>query len=745
MNEAYYTRLVEKQRAGRDLFGRPMTLAEKILFAHLHSIPGKAPARGKDYTAVDPDRVAMQDATAQMALLQFMLARREASAVPVSVHCDHLVRACRGAREDLDAALQENGEVYGFLETAARRYGMDFWKPGAGIIHQIVLEEYAFPGGLMIGADSHTPNAGGLGMMAVGVGGADAVDVMIGSAWELGWPHMIGVRLSGCLSGWTSPKDVILELAGILSVKGATGCVIEYFGEGAATLSATGKATICNMGAEVGATCSLFPYDDRMSQFLRATGRQETAWQADRAAEALGADEAVLEDPGNFFDHVIEMDLSRLEPHLNGPHSPGTARPVSALKQAVREEGFPDRVSAALIGSCTGASYEDMDRAASVARQAAEKGLRARAGLYISPGSERVRATLERDGQLAALEAVGGVILANACGPCIGMWERTGDGAGERNTIVTSYNRNFPGRNDGNHETLAFVASPEIVTALALSGSLSFDPSRDELAGGRGERVRLAPPTGKQLPGSFASCDPGLSRGEPDASVEVRIREGSERIQCLERFPEWDGKDVEGAPVLIKVQGPCTTDQISPAGKWLRYRGHLDNISRNLFAGARNVFTGEVGTARDVFTGRTGAVHEVARAYKARGTGWVAVGDENYGEGSSREHAAMEPRWLGGRAVIAKSFARIHETNLKRQGVLALTFADPGDYERISEGDRLTICLGGFAPGRPLHAVAGHADGTGEEFTLRHSYSESQTQWFRAGAALNAIEVSPEG
>lgn len=747
MIQRVYAALPAKVEAGRKLFGRPLTLTEKILCGHFAELPPEAPVRKKSYVNLSPDRVAMQDATAQMALLQFMSAGLPKTVVPSTVHCDHLIQARLGARADLARAQDENREVYDFLASVSNKYGIGFWKPGAGIIHQVVLENYAFPGGMMIGTDSHTPNAGGLGMIAIGVGGADAVDVMAGIPWELKWPGIIGVHLKGKMNGWTAAKDVILRVAGILTVKGGTNHIIEYFGEGARAISATGKATITNMGAEIGATTSLFPFDDRMATYLRATNRAEVAEAALRIAEHLMPDPEVLQAPEKYYDRVIEIDLATLEPHVNGPLTPDLARPVSQMAAAVKENGYPDEIKVALIGSCTNSSYEDIERAASVARQALDKGLKVKSKFTITPGSEQIRATIARDGQLQLLTAIGGKVLANACGPCIGMWSRDDITPGERNTIINSYNRNFAKRNDDNPNTLAFVASPEIVTAYALAGRLSFNPLTEALVNERGEEVKLEPPTGVELPAKgFDPGDSGYVAPAADgAQVQVIIAPNSDRLQALAPFPAWEGTDLQEMPVLVKAKGKCTTDHISPAGKWLKYRGHLDNISNNLFSGAINAFSGEPGKGRNVFSGEVKTFAEIAREYKAmmakgKIAGWVAIGDENYGEGSSREHAAMEPRWLGGRAVITRSFARIHETNLKKQGILALTFINPADYDLIREDDRLAIVgLKTFAPGKPLKLIIHHADGTRQECELQHSYNETAIGWFRAGGALNLI------
>jgi aconitate hydratase len=742
--ETLYARLAAAQEAGRRALGRPLALAEKILLAHLADPAAGAWERGASYLTLRPDRVIMQDATAQMAILQFMQARRDTVAVPTTVHCDHLIQARVGVREDMRAALDANKEVYDFLRSAAERYGMGFWEPGAGIIHQVFLEQYAFPGGLAIGTDSHTPNAGGLGMLAIGVGGADAADVMAGLPWEVKAPKLIGVRLTGALVGWTSPKDVILKLCGILTTKGGTDAIVEFFGPGCRSISCTGKGTITNMGAEVGATASVFPFDERMAAYLRATGRPEVAALAERHAAELTADPEIEQDPQRFFDRIIEIDLAALEPHIVGPRRPDMSRPLSALKADVEREGFPPRIKAALIGSCTNSSYEDIGRAASVAAQAQAAGLKSQVYFLITPGSDQIHNTIARDGQLRALEAIGGVVLANACGPCIGQWKRDDIAPGEVNSILTSFNRNFPRRNDGTAETLAFMGSPEIVTAIALAGDLRFNPLTDTLPGAGGRPVKLQPPRGEELPAKgFAPGAAGCLPPKPLAqrrAVEVVISPASERLQRLAPFPAWDGKDFDRLPVLLKAQGQCTTDHISPAGKWLRFRGHLDRISDNMFTAAENVFTGQAGTAVDVLDGQTKPVPQVARHYKAQGLGWAVVGDENYGEGSSREHAAMSPRHLGCRLVIARSFARLHLTNLKKQGVLACTFAAPADYGKIRAGDRVSVAgLADLAPGRPLRATLHHADGAAEVLELRHSLTEEQVRWFRAGAALNLL------
>ncbi|MGH9073727.1 MAG: aconitate hydratase, partial [Acidimicrobiales bacterium] len=689
------------------------------------------------YAELRPDRVAMQDATAQMALLQFMTAGLPRVAVPTTVHCDHLIQARVGAESDLAAAEGANAEVYDFLRTVSARYGIGFWQPGSGIIHQVVLEQYAFPGGMIIGTDSHTPNAGGLSMVAIGVGGADAVDVMVGSTFGLRWPQLIGVRLHGALHGWTSPKDVVLKVAEVLTVKGGTGAVVEYLGPGTESISATGKATICNMGAEIGATCSLFPYDDHGARYLKATGREAVADRAAGVAGDLRADDEVAADPGRFFDRVVDIDLDALEPHIVGPHTPDRARPVSRMGAEARSEGWPVKLSQCLVGSCTNSSYEDITRAAHVARQARKRGLQARSPLLVTPGSERVRATIERDGLLADLEAIGATVLANACGPCIGQWRRDDVGAGERNAILTSYNRNFPKRNDGNAETLAFIASPETVVAYALAGTLDFDPLTDALDG-----APLDPPSGEELPdGGFAAGEAGFVAPPEDGSgVEVVVRADSERLRLLQPFPAWDGADLAGLPVLLKAKGKCTTDHISAAGPWLRYRGHLDNICGNLFQGAVNAFTGEAGRGRCPVHGRTEPYPDAARHCAEVGQPWVVIGDENYGEGSSREHAAMEPRHLGARAVLVRSFARIHETNLKKQGVLPLTFADPSTWDEIGEKDSVSVLgLAALFPDRPVSCLLTRPDGTTLAFECTHTMSGEHIAWFRAGSALNLI------
>lgn len=727
---------------GRRATGRALTLAEKILYAHLYD-PRQLRdfKRGEEYVNFRPDRVAMQDATAQMALLQFMNAGRDRSAVPASVHCDHLIQAHKGASADISTARTTNSEVYDFLQSVANKYGLGFWQAGAGIIHQVVLENYAFPGGMMIGTDSHTPNAGGLGMIAIGVGGADAVDVMAGMPWELKMPRIIGVKLTGKLNGWAAPKDVILKLAGILTVKGGTNAIIEYFGEGAASLSATGKATICNMGAEVGATTSLFPYDASVSEYLRATGRAEVAALADGLAADLTADAQVAAAPERYYDRVIEIDLSSLEPYINGPFTPDAAHTISEFAAAVREKGYPQRMEVGLIGSCTNSSYEDMSRAASVARQAKAKGLKVKAAFLINPGSEQVRFTAERDGILGDLTGIGGVVMANACGPCIGQWNRDAADNARPNSIVTSFNRNFAKRADGNPNTHAFVASPELVTALTIAGDLTFNPLTDTLLNEKGERVKLDEPQGDRLPaGGFEVKDPGYIAPAADGSrIEVSVAPGSQRLQLLVPFAKWDGRDFEDMPLLIKAAGKCTTDHISMAGPWLRFRGHLENISDNLLMGAVNAFNGETNSVLNTLDGSYEGVSAVAKKYKQQGISSIVVAEENYGEGSSREHAALEPRFLNVKVVLVKSFARIHETNLKKQGMLALTFADAADYDRIREDDRISVTgLASFAPGRNLTVTLHHSDGTVESFEAAHTYNEQQIGWFRAGSALNA-------
>jgi aconitate hydratase len=739
-----YGQLPSKVDAARKLVGKPLTLSEKILYAHLFVTPSRAYGRGKDYVDFAPDRVAMQDATAQMALLQFMTCGRDKVAVPSTVHCDHLIQAKTGATEDLATALDVNKEVYDFLASISNKYGIGFWKPGAGIIHQVVLENYAFPGGMMIGTDSHTPNAGGLGMVAIGVGGADAVDVMAGLPWELKMPKLIGVKLIGRMSGWTSAKDIILKVAGILTVKGGTGAIVEYFGEGADSLSATGKGTICNMGAEIGATCSVFAYDPKMSAYLKATGREEVAALADGIKEYLRPDKEVYADPSRYYDQVIEINLSELEPHVNGPFTPDLAWPISKFADAVRANHWPERLEVALIGSCTNSSYEDISRSASLARQAINKKLKTRAEFTITPGSEQVRFTIEKDGFLKTFDEIGGVVLANACGPCIGQWARHIDDPNRKNSIITSFNRNFAKRNDGLASTHAFVASPEIVTAFAIAGNLTFNPLKDKLKNDKGEDVMLDEPTGVELPpNGFSVDDPGYEAPAKDGkSVQVVVKPDSQRLQLLAPFAAWEGTDLKGLKLLIKAKGKCTTDHISMAGPWLKFRGHLDNISNNMLIGAVNFYNEKTDSVKNELTGEYGPVPATARAYKAAGIGSVVVGDENYGEGSSREHAAMEPRHLGVRAIVVRSFARIHETNLKKQGMLALTFASKDDYDKVQEDDNIDINgLTSFAPGKPLTMVLHHKDGSTDSITLNHTYNEAQIGWFRAGGALNVIRA----
>ncbi len=752
-----YEELPQKIAAARKTAVRPMTLTEKILYSHLTgAMPSKPFARGKSYVEFNPDRVAMQDATAQMALLQFMQAGRPKVAVPSTVHCDHLIQAKEGAAKDLSAAIDKNKEVYDFLASVSNKYGIGFWKPGAGIIHQVVLENYAFPGGMMIGTDSHTVNAGGLGMIAIGVGGADACDVMAGLPWELKMPKLIGVHLTGKLSGWTSAKDIILKVAGILTVKGGTDAILEYFGEGADAISCTGKGTICNMGAEIGATTSIFCYDKKMSDYLKGTARADVAALADAVSEHLRGDKEVYKDPEKYFDQVIEINLSTLEPHINGPFTPDLAWPLSQFSKAVIDNGWPRYFEVGLIGSCTNSSYEDITRSASIAKLANKKKLKAKTEFTITPGSEQVRYTTERDGLLREFEQMGGVVLANACGPCIGQWARHRKSDEPKNSILTSYNRNFAKRNDGDPNTHSFVASPEIVTAFVLSGDLCFNPITDTLVNDAGEKVKLDEPQGIELPPSgFAVADlpaegaspeqwqAGAGYQEPAADgshVKVIVSPQSERLQLLDPFPAWEGVDLKGLKLLIKVKGKCTTDHISMAGPWLKFRGHLDNISNNMLIGAVNFFNDKTNSVKNQLTGKHDEVPTVQRDYKRNGIGTIVVGDENYGEGSSREHAAMEPRHLGVRAILVKSFARIHETNLKKQGMLALTFADKNDYDKIQEDDSIDITgLASFTPGRQLTIVLNHPDGSREEIKVNHTYNENQIEWFKAGGALNII------
>jgi len=741
--ENTYQRLSVRVPEARALLGKPLTLTEKILYAHLWAgQEGLKPERGVTYVDFAPDRVAMQDATAQMALLQFMQAGRTRTAVPSTVHCDHLIQAKVGADTDLSQARDKNQEVYDFLASVSEKYGIGFWKPGAGIIHQVVLEHYAFPGGMMIGTDSHTPNAGGLGMIAIGVGGADACDVMAGLPWELKFPRIIGIKLTGKLSGWASAKDVILKVAGMLTVKGGTDHILEYFGEGAQSLSATGKSTICNMGAEIGATTSLFGFDASIAEYLCGTQREKVAQAAERIREHLTGDAQVYAEPEKYFDQFYEINLSELEPHVNGPFTPDLAWPLSRFAEAVEKNGWPARLEVGLIGSCTNSSYEDITRAASVARQAAQKKLKARSAFTITPGSEMVRYTVERDGYLEDFGTIGGVVLANACGPCIGQWARAGSEEQKPNSIITSFNRNFAKRNDGNPNTHAFVASPEVVTALSIAGDLRFNPLTDTLTNELGEVVRLEEPKGIALPvRGFDVEDYGyLAPSAQGESVVVKVNPASQRLQLLDPFPAWEGTDLHDLVLLIKAKGKCTTDHISMAGPWLKYRGHLDNISNNLLIGAINFANGQANHVKNQLDGVYGEVPAVQRAYKAAGIGSVVVGDENYGEGSSREHAAMEPRHLGVRVILVKSFARIHETNLKKQGMLALTFAKPADYEKVREDDRIDVLgLTSFRPGQPLRLVLKHLDGSCDEIEVNHTYNEQQIEWFRAGAALNLI------
>jgi aconitate hydratase len=740
MLKAFYAAYAGKIEHIRKALHRPLTLAEKILYAHLYNEGEvKDYKRGEDYVNFRPDRVAMQDATAQMALLQFMNAGREQVAVPSTVHCDHLIQAYKGAKTDIATATKTNEEVYDFLRDVSSRYGIGFWQPGAGIIHQVVLENYAFPGGMMVGTDSHTPNAGGLGMVAIGVGGADAVDVMTGMEWELKMPRLIGVHLTGKLNGWAAPKDVILKLAGILTVKGGTNAIIEYFGPGTASLSATGKATICNMGAEVGATTSLFPYDERMAVYLKATGREDVAELATSVAAGLRADDEVMADPERYYDRVIEINLSDLEPYINGPFTPDAATPISGFAAKVLQNDYPRKMEVGLIGSCTNSSYQDLSRAVSLARQVDEKHLQVAAPLIVNPGSERIRATAERDGMIETFEKIGATIMANACGPCIGQWKRETDDPTRKNSIVTSFNRNFAKRADGNPNTYAFVASPELTMALTIAGDLCFNPLKDTLTNSRGEQVMLSEPVGEELPPQgFAAGDEGYI-APASSKKDITVDPHSQRLQLLTPFPAWDGTDLLNMPLLIKTQGKCTTDHISMAGPWLRFRGHLENISDNMLMGAVNAFNGETNKVWNRSTNTYGTVSGTAKLYKSEGIPSIVVAEENYGEGSSREHAAMEPRFLNVRVILAKSFARIHETNLKKQGMLALTFVDKADYDKIREHDLLSVIgLKDFAPGRNLKVVLHHEDGTRESFEAQHTYNEQQIGWFRAGSALNA-------
>ena len=742
---AAYQKMERNLEVVRSRLNRPLTLAEKVLLGHLDDPAEAELAPGQSYIMVNPDRVAHQDVTGQMAILQFAQSGRSTVAVPTTVHCDHLIQARVGASSDLQDALNENDEVYQFLESSCRKYGMGFWKPGSGIVHQVVLENYAFPGGLLIGTDSHTPNAGGLGMLAIGVGGADAADVMAGLPWEVRYPTLIGVHLTGELQGWTAPKDIIIHLAGVLTVAGGTNAIIEYFGPGTQSISCTGKATTTNMGAELGATGDIYPYDHRMAAYLRATRRAGLVDVAEQYKHLLTADPEVEREPAQFFDQIVEIDLNTLEPQVTGPHSPDRARPISALAREVRENNFPDTISMALVGSCTNSSYEDMSRVADVSRQASAHGLTVASGLMVTPGSEQIRATIERDGLQAAMEEVGGMVLANACGPCIGQWDRSQVSKGEQNSIVTSYNRNFPARNDANPETMNFIASPELAVALGLGGRLSFNPLTDTLTGADGQEFKLDPPkpAPEVPPQGFDSGQSGyVEPPESGEDVEVVVDPQSNRLQILDPWPAWDGNDYVDVPVLLKAQGKCTTDHISPAGPWLRFRGHLNNLSDNMFLGAVNSFTDDPGTGKNQLSGEEVLpIPQVARAYMAQGVQWVAVGDHNYGEGSSREHAAMSPRMLGAAAIITRSFARIHESNLKKQGVLPLTFEDPEDYERIQADDRVTLLgLNDLAPGRPVQCLLKHGDGSEETVQLRHTMNAGQIAWFRAGSAMNHMK-----
>ena len=741
--QTLYARMPAVLEKARKKFGRALTLTEKILIAHADNFDTQVWERGKAMLALRPDRVAMQDATAQMAILQFMQAGKKTVAVPSTIHCDHLIRAESGSEKDLARAIEENKEVYNFLASSAKKYGIGFWKPGAGIIHQVVLENYAFPGGLVIGTDSHTPNGGGLGMLAIGVGGADAGEVMAGLPWEVLHPKLIGVRLTGRLQGWTSPKDVILYVCGLLTVKGGTNKIVEYFGPGAETISATGKGTITNMGAELGATTSIFPFDQKMVAYLRITDRADIAKLAEANRELLVADPEVQSSPEKYFDQIVEIDLSKLEPHVVGPHTPDLARPVSKMAAEAKEKGYPVQLKAALIGSCTNSSYEDISRAAHIARQGLKAGLKAKTAFLVTPGSERIYQTMKRDGFLETFEEMGGTVLANACGPCIGQWKRADAVKGRVDSIISSYNRNFPGRNDGMNETMSFLSSPEIVTAVAFAGELTFDPVHGSLKAVDGTEIRFEPPQGEELPSKgFAKGAEGfVPPAENGESVQVEVPPNSERLQLLQPFPRWDGKDFEKLPLLIKTKGKTTTDHISPAGPWLKYRGHLDKISDNMFLGATNAFSSEPGKGTDVLTGEAGlTIAQIARRYKAKGIGSVVVGDENYGEGSSREHAAMSPRYLGVKAIITKSFARIHETNLKKQGILPLTFANPKDYDLNEQPDRISIKgLQGLAPGKPVQVIIHKPDGKEIPIQTNHSITEQQVAWFKAGSALNAL------
>lgn len=737
---AVYKKTAERLTVIRQRLGRPLTLAEKVLFGHLDDPQNQELVRGESFLLLRPDRVAMQDATAQMALLQFMLAEKDEAAVPSTVHCDHLIQAYKGKSEDMASANKTNEEVYNFLATASSRYNIGFWQPGAGIIHQVILENYAFPGGLMIGTDSHTPNAGGLGMCAVGVGGSDASDVMVGLNWEVKNPKLIGVHLKGKMSGWTSAKDVILKLCGMLTVKGGTDKIVEYFGEGTNSISCTGKATITNMGAELGATCSIFPYDEKMGAYLRSTNRAELAKLADGHKELLSADKEVLANPAKYFDEVYEIDLSSLEPHLVGPHTPDLARPISAIAKEAKEKGWPTKLSSALIGSCTNSSYEDIGRATFIAKQAMSSGVKMQQPFLVSPGSTQIQNTIERDGQMQVLSDVGATVLANACGPCIGQWKRDDVKSGDKNVIVTSFNRNFRGRNDSNAETLAFIGSPEMVMALGLAGRLDFNPATDELDTPKG-KIKLSAPVAPELPEKGFVADLQGYQKPAGKNAKVAVNPSSDRLQLLTPFTKWNGQDIKANLVLAKAKGKCTTDHISPGGPWLKFRGHLDNISNNMLLGADNAFTKEIGKGKNQLTGATGVEFaKIAREYQKAGKGWVIIGDENYGEGSSREHAAMCPRFLGCTAVVVKSFARIHETNLKKQGVLALHFNNPADYDKILEEDLIDIVgLKDLAPGKQVEMHVTHKNGSKEVIVLKHTYNAEQLKWFRAGSALNLI------
>jgi len=743
MVKTLYAKMPAILDKARKKFGRPLTLAEKILVSHADTFDTQVWERGKAMLALRPDRVAMQDATAQMAMLQFMQANKKKAAVPSTIHCDHLIRAEMGSEKDLLRAMDENKEVYNFLASAAKKYGIGFWKPGAGIIHQVVLENYAFPGGLIIGTDSHTPNGGGLGMLAIGVGGADAGEVMAGLPWEVLHPKLIGVKLTGKLGGWASPKDVILYLCGLLTVKGGTNKIVEYFGPGAETISATGKGTITNMGAELGATTSVFQFDPKMAAYLRITDREDIARLAEANKALLTADPEVIQAPEKYYDQVVEIDLSSLEPHVVGPHTPDLARPISKMAAEAREKGYPVELKAALIGSCTNSSYEDIGRSAHIAKQGLKAGLKAKTPFLVSPGSERIYHTMKRDGFMEAFEQMGATVLSNSCGPCIGQWKRADGVKGKADSIVSSFNRNFPGRNDGINETLSFLASPEIVTAYAFAGDLGFDPVHGALKGADGKEIKFQPPQGEELPAKgFAKGEEGfVAPAENGEGLTVDIPPTSERLQLLQPFPRWDGKDFDQLPLLLKTKGKTTTDHISPAGPWLKFRGHLDKISDNMFLGATNAFSSEPGKGADVLTGEAGlTIAQIARRYKAKGIGSAVVGDENYGEGSSREHAAMSPRFLNVKVVLVKSFARIHETNLKKQGILALTFSDPKDYEKIEQLDRISVTgLSALAPGKPVSVTIHKADGKALTIQANHSMTQQQIAWFKAGSALNAL------